>query len=151
MENYLLNISSDSIESVKNELLEYGKENHKYHNFEDENELHFSLFNEDYYLIGYYKTAQWLKKHNIEQLDAVSFVQGYERDNFGEDSVGIYDNTETLVNMLVYIIGEEIVNGLFTDISKLKEKSRIDSIAKEWVGRGFITNLFKTNCNTCRL
>lgn len=151
MENYLLNISSDSIESVKNELLEYGKENHKYHNFEDENELHFSLFNEDYYLIGYYKTAQWLKKHNIEQLDAVSFVQGYERDNFGEDSVGIYDNTETLVNMLVYIIGEEIVNGLFTDISKLKEKSRIDAIAKEWVSRGFITNLFKTNCNTCRL
>ena len=149
MENYLLNISRDS--SVKNELLEYGKENHKYHNFEDENELHFSLFNEDYYLIGYYKTAQWLKKHNIEQLDAVSFVQGYERDNFGEDSVGIYDNTETLVNMLVYIIGEEIVNGLFTDISKLKEKSRIDAIAKEWVSRGFITNLFKTNCNTCRL
>ena len=47
MKNYL---SNDSIESVKNELLEYGKENYKDHNFEDENELHYSLFNEDYYL-----------------------------------------------------------------------------------------------------
>jgi len=115
MKNYL---SNDSIESVKNELLEYGKENYKDHNFEDEHELHYSLFNEDYYLIGYYNTAQWLKKHNIEQLDAVSFVQDYERDNFGDDSVRIYDNTETLVNMLVYIIGEEIVNELFSDIVK---------------------------------
>ena len=148
MENYL---SNDSIESVKNELLEYGKENHKDHNFEDENELHYSLFNEDYYLIGYYNTSQWLKKHNIEQLDAVSFVQDYERDNFGDDSVRIYDNTETLVNMLVYIIGEEIVNELFSDITELNEKLRIDSIAKEWYGRSFVMSLYNVKCNPCKL
>ena len=148
MKNYL---SNDSIESVKNELLEYGKENYKDHNFEDEHELHYSLFNEDYYLIGYYNTAQWLKKHNIEQLDAVSFVQDYERDNFGDDSVRIYDNTETLVNMLVYIIGEEIVNELFSDITELNEKLRIDSIAKEWYGRSFVMSLDNVKCNPCKL
>lgn len=148
MENYL---SNDSIESVKNELLEYGKDNYKDHNFEDENELHYSLFNEDYYLIGYYNTSQWLKKHNIEQLNAVSFVQDYERDNFGDDSVRIYDNTETLVNMLVYIIGEEIVNELFSDITELNEKLRIDSIAKEWYGRSFVWSLDNVKCNPCKL
>ena len=148
MENYL---SNDSIESVKNELLEYGKDNYKDHNFEDENELHYSLFNEDYYLIGYYNTSQWLKKHNIDQLDAVSFVQDYERDNFGDDSVRIYDNTETLVNMLVYIIGEEIVNELFSDITELNEKLRIDSIAKEWYGRSFVWSLDNVKCNPCKL
>ena len=151
MKNYLLNISSDSIESVKNELLEYVKENHKYHNFEDVNELHFSLFNEDHYLIGYYNTEQWLKKHNIEQLNAVSFVQRYELDNFGADCVGIYDNTETLVNMLVYIIGEEVIYEFAENLEKEEEKSRIESIAEEWVGSGFITNLFKTKCNPCKL
>jgi hypothetical protein len=36
-------------------------------------------------------------------------VQDYERDNFGNDAVQTYDNAEKLVNMIVYIVGEELI------------------------------------------
>ena len=64
------------------------------------------MFNEDYYIIGYYNAKQWLKRHSLDAFDAISEVQQYEIDNFGE--ARIYDNAESLVNMLVYIYGEQL-------------------------------------------
>ena len=74
----------------------------------DGHELHQQAFNEDYYIIGYYQAEQWLKKHDVSVFEAINFVQDYEREMFGADAVRGYDNAETLVNMLVYIVGEEI-------------------------------------------
>ena len=76
--------------------------------FSDAHELHHHAFNEDYYIIGYYQAEQWLKKHDISVFEAINFVQDYEREMFGADAVRGYDNAESLVNMLVYIVGEEI-------------------------------------------
>jgi len=76
--------------------------------FHDAHELHQHAFNEDYYIIGYYQAEQWLKKHDISVFEAINFVQDYEREMFGADAVRGYDNAESLVNMLVYIVGEEI-------------------------------------------
>lgn len=76
--------------------------------FFDAHELHHHAFNEDYYIIGYYQAEQWLKKHNVSVFEAINFVQDYEREMFGADAVRGYDNAESLVNMLVYIVGEEI-------------------------------------------
>ena len=70
---------------------------------------HYSAFNEDYYIIGYYQASEWLKKHSIDSFEAVSICQQYELDNFGEAS-SVYDNSEKVVNMLAYIYGEEIIN-----------------------------------------
>jgi len=74
----------------------------------DGQELHHKAFNEDHYIIGYYQAEQWLKKHDVSVFEAINFVQDYEREMFGADAVRSYDNAESLVNMLVYIVGEEI-------------------------------------------
>ena len=94
--------------SIKTELKEYIKDNMSGVDCNDE-DLHFHLFNEDFYIIGYYKAEQWLKKHNISVFEGIQFVQDYERENFGDDAVQTYDNAEKLVNMIVYIIGEELI------------------------------------------
>ena len=94
--------------SIKTELREYIKDNITGVNCNDE-DLHFHLFNEDYYIIGYHKAEQWLKKHDISVFEGIQFVQDYEKENFGDDAVRTYDNAETLVNMIVYIIGEELI------------------------------------------
>jgi len=94
--------------TIKTELKEYIKDNINDYDCHDE-DLHHKLFNMDYYIIGYYKAEQWLKKHDIDMCEGIAFVQYYERNNFGNDSVREYDNAEKLVNMIVYIVGEELI------------------------------------------
>ena len=79
----------------------------------DECELHHEIFNMTYYIVGYYDCEKWLEKHRVSVFDGIKFCQDYERDNFGHDAVGRYDNAETLVNMIVYIIGEDVLNEEF--------------------------------------
>lgn len=89
---------------------------------ENKDEWHFHCFNEDYYIIGYYEASEWLKKHNIGELEAAGMCQQYEIDNFGECNT-IYDNSEKVVNMLTYMYGEEIIYSLDADnIEELKEE-----------------------------
>lgn len=84
-------------------------------------ESHHYLFNQDYYLIGYYNCEQWLKKHDISAFEAISICQQYEKDNFGEIT-NTYDNSESVVNMLVYIYGEELLSGFEGNtVESLKE------------------------------
>ena len=78
---------------------------------DNRDDWHFNAFNEDYYIIGYYNASQWLKRHNIGEFEASSICNQYEIDNFGETS-NKYDNSETTVNMLVYIYGEELLSNL---------------------------------------
>lgn len=73
----------------------------------DPQELHFKLFNEDYYIIGYFQSEEWLIKHRMETFEAISIVQEYEKEQFGE--CRMYDNAESVVNMLAYIYGEELL------------------------------------------
>jgi len=92
--------------SVKEELVSYINERMEEINCEDD--LHFHLFNEDYYIIGYYQAQQWLDQHNISVFEALETIREYEEFNFGETQC--YDNPEKTVNMLVYIYGEELLN-----------------------------------------
>ncbi|MCB0447677.1 MAG: hypothetical protein KDD03_09225 [Gelidibacter sp.] len=85
---------------------------------ENKDDWHFYCFNEDYYIIGYYEASQWLKKHDIDPFEAVGICQQYEIDNFGECK--IYDNSETTVNMLAYIWGEETLSE-FYDVETVEE------------------------------
>ena len=76
-------------------------------------ELHHEIFNLTYYKIGYYNCEQWLKNHDVSIFDGIKFCQDYERENFGNDGVRTYEDAEKLVNMITYIIGEDVLNDEF--------------------------------------
>jgi len=69
-------------------------------------DLHHYLLNEDYFIIGYYKAEQWLKKDSI--FNAIEIIKNYENDNFGQVSTDL-SSSESVANMLAYILGEEIL------------------------------------------
>ena len=69
-------------------------------------DLHHYLLNEDYFIIGYYKAEQWLKKDSI--FNAIETIREYEKSNFGEVSTN-FSSSENVANMLAYILGEEIL------------------------------------------
>ena len=81
---------------------------------------HHHAFNERYYIIGYFNASEWLKEHNVDAFDAVDAVREYEVDNFGEMNTKV--NSESIVNMYAYILGEELLGDIGADsIEELKE------------------------------
>ena len=91
--------------SIRKELTEHINE------FNQEDRNHFTMFNEDYYIIGYWNAKEWLKKHNLDGFDAVRICNNYEREHFGEIQTQ-FDNAEKLVNHLVYWMGQDLCNEL---------------------------------------
>ena len=69
-------------------------------------ELHHYLLNEDYFIIGYHQAEQWLKKDSI--FNAIEIIKDYEESNFGQVSTDL-SSSESVANMLAYILGEEIL------------------------------------------
>ena len=69
-------------------------------------DLHHECFNTDYYIIGTQQAIDWMGTKSWEIME---FVKEYEEDNFGECGTDL-TNPERLVNMYVYIIGEQIVS-----------------------------------------
>ena len=63
-------------------------------------DVHHQLFNTDYYIIGTYKAEVW--------FEAIREIKEYEKWNFGEVTTDL-SNPEKVVNMFVYIKGEEIL------------------------------------------
>jgi hypothetical protein len=87
----------------------------------NKDDWHHYAFNEDYFIIGYHQANQWLKKHDIDTFEAIGICQEFEKDNFGE-IYKVYDNSETTVNMLTYILGEELIYSEdFKSVKKLKK------------------------------
>ena len=111
----------------KDEIIEYAietiRENIDYDKDYLENDtfdIHQDLFNSDYYIIGTYKAKKWLGE---ETLYIIGFIKDYEMDNFGELYTDL-TNAEAIVNMYVYILGEEIVND-FINLSSIEQYSQI--------------------------
>ena len=69
-------------------------------------DLHNEIFNTDYYIIGTYEAKQWL---GDQAFDIIGIIKEYEEDNFGEVTTEL-DNPEKVVNMYVYIVGEDLIN-----------------------------------------
>ena len=76
-------------------------------------DLHNEVFNTDYYIIGTYQAEEALKEYGI--FKAIEKVQTYEKENFGEVYTDLSD-PEKLINMLFYIIGEEVLNEIMDGI-----------------------------------
>ena len=68
-------------------------------------DLHHNCFNTDYYIIGTYKATQWL---GDQVFNVIEYIKEYENNSFGEVTTD-FSSPEDIVNMYVYIIGEEIV------------------------------------------
>ena len=77
---------------------------------DNQDEWHHLLFNEDYYIVGYWKASQWMATHGYDPFEAIQICLDYERDAFGESDVRSYDNSESTANMLAYVLGEEWLN-----------------------------------------
>ena len=95
--------------TIKHELANHilDKINDGVINNTNRDEWQFYCFNEDYYIIYHAAALKWLKNHNIDAFDAIETVREYEIDNFGEMKTQI--NPESIVNMLAYIWGEELL------------------------------------------
>ena len=68
-------------------------------------DLHHEIFNTDFYIIGRKQASDWL---GDQVFNIINFIKEYEKDNFGEVNTD-FSEPEAVVNMYVYIIGEEIV------------------------------------------
>ena len=90
----------DSIKNYDNETIEQ---------LIKDNELHHEIFNTNYYIIGTYKAKEWLGN---KAFDIIGFIKDYDNDNFGEVYTDLSD-AEKVVNMYVYIIGEELINNKY--------------------------------------
>tara|TARA_R100000963_G_scaffold34137_1_gene27235 strand:+ start:328 stop:714 length:387 start_codon:yes stop_codon:yes gene_type:complete len=76
-------------------------------------DLHHELFNTDYYIIGTYQAEKWLGDYTF---DAIGEIQEYEQENFGEVFTDFSD-PEKVVNMYVYIAGEQLIQEMdFNDL-----------------------------------
>jgi len=71
----------------------------------EDGELHNEIFNTGYYVAYNDEAEKWL---GSKTFDVIRTVREYEEDNFGEVTTDISDPTK-LVNMYVYIVGEEVI------------------------------------------
>lgn len=81
-------------------------------------DLHNEVFNTDYYIIGTYQAKEALNEYDT--FEAIDKIQEYEKDNFGEVTTDL-SNPEKLINMLYYIIGEEVLNSMMENIESFQD------------------------------
>lgn len=81
-------------------------------------DLHSEVFNTSYYIIGTYQAKEALREYDV--FEAIEKVQTYEKDNFGEIYTDLSD-PEKLVNVLYYIIGEEVLYEMMDSIEAWDE------------------------------
>ena len=81
-------------------------------------DLHHEIFNTSYYIIGTCQAKQALEEYGV--FEAIEKVLTYEKDNFGEVYTDL-SNPEKLINMLYYIIGEEVLLDMMDGIEAWEE------------------------------
>ena len=121
-------MKSYTMKQKENEIREFCLERLEeiadYKGFEDFSEmeigdLHHQIFNEDYYIVGYYQAEQWL---GTDTFSVIAEIKDYEEMNFGESHTD-FSSSEAVVNMYVYILGEEVIHACFDEVvEKLEDK-----------------------------
>ena len=109
MNHKIKEIKEYAIETIKERVAD----NNDYI-MQDECEIHHDIFNTDYYIIGTWEATQWLGDKVFEVID---FIKTYENYNFGKVLTD-FSSAEAVVNMYVYIIGEEIINDCIEEVKK---------------------------------
>lgn len=78
-------------------------------------ELHHNAFNQDYYIIYTEEAKRWL---GDQVFEVIRYVKDYEEINFGELQTDLSEPCN-IVNMYVYIIGEEIVADYINELEEV--------------------------------
>ncbi len=81
-------------------------------------DLHHEVFNTSYYIVGAHKAKEALLEYDV--WEAIDKVQTYEKDMFGEVFTDVSD-PEKLVNLLFYVIGEEVLCEMLDDSESWNE------------------------------
>ncbi len=66
------------------------------------------IYNTDYYIVGTWQAKQWL---GSDVFDVIEHINYYEQSNFGEVCTD-FTSPEAIVNMFVYIIGDQHIHEL---------------------------------------
>lgn len=101
-------------EQAREEIIEALRDGYSGHY----SDLHDEVFNTDYYIIGTARAKAALEDFGV--FDAIDKVQTYEKDHFGEIYTDLSD-PEKLINMLYYIIGEEVLYEMMDGIEAWNE------------------------------
>ena len=83
----------------------------------DINDLHDTVFNVSYYIVGRYNASQWMCSNAFDCIDT---VKQYEEFNFGE-AITDFSDPEKIVNMYVYIVGYEVIQDCFDEVVESAE------------------------------
>lgn len=95
-------------------------------------DLHNELFNRDYFVVGY-SNAEKLMENWGGAWACIRQVQEYEEDQFGEVNTDL-SCPEKVANMVAYIDGQELLNGLDSLQERWDEEleqADIDAILEE--------------------
>ena len=114
-----------SINEKRQEIIEHAKERiQEIYDYDQDKvtldnvyDLHHEIFNTDYYVIGRYQAKEWL---GADAFDCIYDIQEYENNNFGQVTTDLSE-PEQVVNMYVYVIGEEILEDVVTEFLEEKE------------------------------
>lgn len=93
---------------------------------DNKDDWHFHCFNEDYYIVYHSRAKEWLKDHDLDAFEAIEIVKEYEVENFGSMTTEI--RPESIVNMLAYIYGEELINSFDAETVEDLEKKSLASL-----------------------
>ena len=96
-------------DEIKQELLNYVEDNDiTLADALQDDDLHYKVYNQDYFIIGYYNADQWLIDNDRNYtFEVLSYVQEQEESMFG--TIEKIDNAERLVNLYAYWLGYEII------------------------------------------
>ena len=103
------------IKEVKETALDFLKENSEHATIHG-CDLHNEIFNTDYFCVYTNECKKYLEEYGV--FEAIEKVKEYEEFNFGEVTTDLSDPFR-LLNMLVYILGEEYLNNSNTLINEL--------------------------------
>jgi hypothetical protein len=81
-------------------------------------DLQDEVFNTDYYITGTHEAKEALEEYGV--FEAIEKVQTCEKEIFGKIITDL-SNPEELVNVLFYIIGEEVLYGIVDSSETLSE------------------------------
>lgn len=113
-----------SLYNKRQEIIEYAKDrvqelaDYDIDILKDVSDLHHEIFNTDYYIIGRYQAKEWL---GADAFDCIGAIQEYESTHYGESYTDLSE-PERVVNMYVYIIGEEVLHSI---VEQYKEKKAV--------------------------
>lgn len=79
-------------------------------------------FNEDYFIVYHTVAENWLKKHRLDVLDAITYIVDVQKEQLGEQILTFDDlNYEKIVNQFMYHFALEHHNDLEEVFNKVKE------------------------------